>query len=319
MSQTAPSIIEALKCLHVIGLSAGLGGALLADLLGLRALFSSSDVAPHAVVRQLHMFVFIGLALLWASGCAIALVRFDLDTVPSKVLAKLALTTLLTLNAFCIRRRLLPLLTDRGRPLACHLRPGEILDVVAFGSVSFTCWFSALFMAKLSLLQQMDTVRLVGLALVFWGLSGATLYLTVALARLSALLRRRESTADSPAGADADPPAPPFSIFRERAPAALLELAEAARDRGGAEIAETADALKSMSRSIGAARLAMACERIALQARAGAVRDLPSQLAQVRTDLVHALARIEDVERRRAPALRKAHDLRPAPGATIFN
>jgi len=182
-------VIEALKFLHILALCMGLGGAIFANLLGLRLLLSTREGALDGVFFHIHDFVLIGLVVLWASGLGLAVLRFNLSDVPLKVLAKIALVSILTMNSARIRERILPLVRCRHRPLIMHLPPGCLDDVVLLGSISFTCWFSALMLAKFTILQQLPAVKVVGLVIFFWGVSGIALYAIFTVARIA--MRRR--------------------------------------------------------------------------------------------------------------------------------
>lgn len=221
LSVSDAMVIEGLKTLHIIGLCVGLGGAILADLLGLHALFATRAGSFSAVFRRIHGFVILGLTLVWASGLAIALLKFTWDALPQKVMVKVGFTALLTINALFIRYRLLPLLNDRHRPLVAHLRAGQVLDVVLFASISFACWFSALFVAKFSLLQQMQVAQLAELALLFWGASATALLVVILTAKAwvraqSALLQRAKAHAPRRASARATQPSPKRSPANRR-------------------------------------------------------------------------------------------------------
>ncbi|MDA7946774.1 MAG: ATP-binding protein [Hyphomicrobiaceae bacterium] len=84
-----------------------------------------------------------------------------------------------------------------------------------------------------------------------------------------------------------------LTLFEEHAPAALLKVAEMARDEGAGQIGDAAHALKSMARNIGAMRLGAACDRLEDQARSGNIQGLNQQLIGLKTELVAVLEKIE--------------------------
>ena len=88
-----------------------------------------------------------------------------------------------------------------------------------------------------------------------------------------------------------------LTLFEQHAPAALLKLAETARDGGEKQIADAAHALKSMCGNIGAVRLAAACEQLEVQAKAGKIQELKVQLASLQAELVAALNKINEYKK----------------------
>ena len=161
-------LLEYLRIFHLLGLCAGIGGAIFADLLGLSLLFSRKRPELASVLGLVHGLVFGGLAVLWMTGIAIAVLKFDLQTLPPKVIAKVVLTLALTANAVLIRNWLLPLSQDRPVPLICHFNANEILLASFCGSLSFATWLSVLLIAKVSFLQQQSAAVLLFLATLFW-------------------------------------------------------------------------------------------------------------------------------------------------------
>ncbi len=83
-------------------------------------------------------------------------------------------------------------------------------------------------------------------------------------------------------------------LFEEHAPAALLKIAETARDGGEEQIGDAAHALKSMARNIGAMRLGAACDRLEEQARTGRTRSLNAQLMGLKNEVVAVLEKIAE-------------------------
>jgi HPt (histidine-containing phosphotransfer) domain-containing protein len=102
------------------------------------------------------------------------------------------------------------------------------------------------------------------------------------------------------------------ALFRTHAPAALERLAAATRSRDPAAVAETAHAMKSLCRNVGAERLGNLLGDIELAAREGGAACSGEQLATLRTELDAVLLEIDglpeaarpdaDAERKRASA-----------------
>ncbi len=161
-------LLEYLRTAHLLGLCAGIGGAIFADLIGLSLLFSRKRPELAGALGLIHSLVLGGLAILWITGIAIAVLKFDLQTLPPKVIAKVALTLALTANAILIRNWLMPLSQNRPVPLIAHFNANEILLASFCGSLSFAIWLSVLLVAKVSFLQQQSAPVLLLLATLFW-------------------------------------------------------------------------------------------------------------------------------------------------------
>ena len=161
-------LLEYLRTAHLLGLCAGIGGAIFADLIGLSLLFSRKRPELASALGLVHGLVLGGLAVLWMTGIAIAVLKFELQTLPPKVIAKVVLTLALTANAVLIRNWLLPLSQERPVPLISHFNANEILLAAFCGSLSFATWLSVLLIAKVSLLQQQSAAVLLFLATLFW-------------------------------------------------------------------------------------------------------------------------------------------------------
>jgi HPt (histidine-containing phosphotransfer) domain-containing protein len=86
-----------------------------------------------------------------------------------------------------------------------------------------------------------------------------------------------------------------LAMFEQHGPPSLLKLAESAQNQGSAQIADTAHALKSMCRNIGAIRLGEACDRLESEAKGGQIENLTEQLASLQTELVTVLERIKQI------------------------
>ena len=163
-----------------IGLCIGLGGAIFGDILGLCLLFSNRIAPLTAVLRPVHSFVLAGLTVLWLSGAAIALIKFNLSALPVKVAVKLGLASVLLVNAYFIGKHLLPLALKKRTPLIRHLGWPDQIKLILVSSVSVACWLSALLIVKFSPLQQMPIVALAGMVMLFWVLCALGLFAVVA-------------------------------------------------------------------------------------------------------------------------------------------
>jgi hypothetical protein len=127
--------------IHLIGLAVGLGAATIADLAILRSLVRRQPV-PTELIRDLSVAIWLGLAILTASG----LVLFAFE--PSHYLrisgfvAKMIVVAVLVINGILLHRRI-----DRFRPSPLMLLAGAISSVSWYGSLTIAMYKSQLHFA----------------------------------------------------------------------------------------------------------------------------------------------------------------------------
>lgn len=137
---------DATRAVHLLGLALGFGVAINADLCAARSLFRPLQDHEFDDLHRYHRTVAFGLALFWLSGLVLMWLRtgFVLAEFSPKLIAKLCVVTLLTLNAYLIGRIGLPtLLAFQGcsfsaLPLIHRLRLGALAGMSGAG------WIAAL-------------------------------------------------------------------------------------------------------------------------------------------------------------------------------
>lgn len=149
------TLISLLKFVHLVGLVAGLGGALLADaMLFQQAILKPIRKRTIVFTRLLSRLVLAGLAILWVSGLALVWVHAGLENdylANQKVWAKVAIVSLLTANAIAVHAMVLPMLSARaGRRLFDIDRPGFMTALSFVGAVSVVSWFAPFFLGVAS-------------------------------------------------------------------------------------------------------------------------------------------------------------------------
>ena len=161
-------VIEFSKLIHLLGLAMGLGGAIFADLLGLRLLLFPERRSLVAIIDRLHRAIGWGLGIVWVSGVALIVLRFSFDEIPNKVFVKYVLVSVITINAIFIGRVVLPFVRTAAAPLAHTLGARHILVLALASSVSIVGWMATLLVAKISALQQMPIFALLGDIALAW-------------------------------------------------------------------------------------------------------------------------------------------------------
>lgn len=149
---------DAARAAHLIGLALGFGVAILADLCAARSLVRPLYDHEFEDLHRYHRTVAFGLALFWASGLTLLWLRtgFDPDNFSPKLIAKLCVVSLLTVNAYLIGRIGLPtMMAWAGHrfgtlPLAHRLRLASLAGMSGAG------WISALALGVFSMMKTFE-------------------------------------------------------------------------------------------------------------------------------------------------------------------
>jgi len=170
---------DAARAAHLLGLALGFGVAIVADLCAARSLFRPLENHELADLHRYHRTVAVGLALFWTSGLVLLWLRtgFDLANFSPKLVTKLCVVALLTLNAFLIGRLGLPtIIAYAGHrfgslPLTHRLRLGALAGMSGAG------WIAALALGVFSAMKKFEwnvLSEVIG-AIYIIGLGGAIL------------------------------------------------------------------------------------------------------------------------------------------------
>ena len=105
---------DAARAAHLVGLAIGFGVAIVADISAARMLIRPLDARETRALHRFHRMVALGLALFWSSGLVLLWLRtgFDPANFSAKLMTKLGVVTLLTINAILIGRIALPVMVS---------------------------------------------------------------------------------------------------------------------------------------------------------------------------------------------------------------
>ncbi len=170
-------INDAARAAHLVGLALGFGTAILADFCAARSLYRPLDQRDFDMLHQYHRTVVFGLAVFWASGLVLLWLRtgFDPANFSPKLMAKLGVVSLLTVNAVLIGRIGLPTMLEwfglryGALPLPHRLR------LAALAGMSLAGWISALALGVFSAMKTFEWATLSEIIGVIYvvGLGGA--------------------------------------------------------------------------------------------------------------------------------------------------
>lgn len=170
-------LLDLARAGHVAGLAAGLGLALVADLVALRSLVSPVGPTDVWMLRCLHRLILGGLGLLWVSGLCLLWLRtgFEASQFSPKLITKLVVVALLSLNALAIGGFALPRYAMYQGRLFCAFPLGDRLRLSVIAGLSLCCWLSALALGVFSHLKPMSfqSLEAVFVPLFLAGLAGA--------------------------------------------------------------------------------------------------------------------------------------------------
>ena len=142
-----------LKIMHLIGLTAGLGGALYSDFLMVtNGVLRRLSMQTLKEVKRLSKFVTYGLLLLWISGVALAyeisLTKPEFLT-NEKFWAKMVIVVVLTLNGVFVHYVVLnEAKRSIGKRLLIDSKLPMLVVLAVSGSVSFVSWIVPFILGK---------------------------------------------------------------------------------------------------------------------------------------------------------------------------
>ncbi|NNE87285.1 MAG: hypothetical protein HKN27_04350 [Silicimonas sp.] len=149
---------DAARAVHLLGLALGFGVAIVADLSAARTLVRPLSWTEIETLERYHRMVAVGLALFWASGLVLLWLRtgFAVENFSPKLLTKLGVVMLLTVNAVLIGKVGLPAM-DRWQGMRFGALPVmERLRLGALAGMSGAGWISALSLGVFSKLKTME-------------------------------------------------------------------------------------------------------------------------------------------------------------------
>lgn len=139
-------IIDAISVLHLLAVVVGLGAAMETEHFAFRYRNRTLTDGYLAAIHKRHTVVSHAVLAMWATGAAILSLRtgFESASFSPKLLAKLCVVTILTINGLFIARIALPILiANRGQTLA-GLRVRDRGLLFAMAGVSGESWVVAL-------------------------------------------------------------------------------------------------------------------------------------------------------------------------------
>lgn len=138
--------LDAVRFSHLVGVAMGLGLGIYADARFVKGLGRPMLPSRVAELRRIHDHVAVALVVLWTSGLGLLWLRtgFDPAQMSPKLLTKLAIVGILTLNARVIGAIALPILERAVERRFADLPAAQRLALGVAGGVSCASWTAAL-------------------------------------------------------------------------------------------------------------------------------------------------------------------------------
>lgn len=139
-------ILDAARFTHFIGLALGMGLAMYVDASMLQKLWKPFRREEIQALEKIHHYVTLAIVMLWASGLTILYMRtgFDMAMFSDKVIFKIIVVSLMTLNALLVGKLVVSALSSlEGKRLGDIAAPLRA-KLMLIGGFSAGCWTTGL-------------------------------------------------------------------------------------------------------------------------------------------------------------------------------
>jgi hypothetical protein len=166
-------VTDTIRVGHMLAFAIGIGAAAFLETQILRRFLTRIDAEGLTLMLYGHRLIKSAVYGLWITGVALLTIRVGLQGAPmsDKLLAKLLIVTLLTVNMRMIDRFVLPGLVAHEGASIHHV---PFLTRAGFGGIagfSAACWLSALLLGGLGITKTMEGADLARLFLPLLGMA----------------------------------------------------------------------------------------------------------------------------------------------------
>ncbi|MEM7547903.1 MAG: hypothetical protein AAF367_20450 [Pseudomonadota bacterium] len=171
-------VTDLVRLIHMLCFAVGIGCAVFLESVVLGRARIRVDLEELALIERGHRLIFRALVGLWISGLILIAIRTNLDpaAITPKLFAKLAVVTVLTLNAAMIAWFVNPLMNSIAFGQLSDLGRRDLCTVGAAAGLSGAGWISALMLGAITALKTMlghQLALLFGVFLLGGALAGA--------------------------------------------------------------------------------------------------------------------------------------------------
>lgn len=164
---------DLIRLAHLAGVAIGLGTVVSAALSIRQMLARGMDGQVLEFVHKTHRQIAVAIGVLWISGIALIGVRtnFDPGAFSPKLVAKLVVVTILTVDAVLMGRVVTPILQKcAGRSLAALALPEKLL-IANCAALSGASWLYALMLGASSILKTSQAPLLFSVGVAIYGIA----------------------------------------------------------------------------------------------------------------------------------------------------
>lgn len=160
-----PIFLDLIRGIHLLSFALGMGPAIYFDLRSLSRIALPFHPTDFAELHRIHKLVSLACLGLWISG--MTLIWWRTNFVPAafspKLLAKLAVVTVLTVNAIYLSRCVMPSLANWTGSRLIDIPVRLLLPMTLCAGLSLSCWTLALALGSSAVLKTSDWSVLVPL------------------------------------------------------------------------------------------------------------------------------------------------------------
>ncbi len=158
-------LLDLVRVAHLFGFAIGFGSAVLLEFVIVSKLSRGLSRGDLNLVRAAHDLITLAVGVLWVTGLALVWFRTsgDLSAFSPKLITKLVVVVMLTINMMLIARLLMPALQTAPKGMVALLPTPTRIRMGAIGGLSAGCWFSALILGAATSVKPMGFETLVAI------------------------------------------------------------------------------------------------------------------------------------------------------------
>jgi len=151
----APVLIDIIRGGHLLFMALGMGPALFYDVRSLHRIRKPISQSDLDELHRIHSVVSIACVGLWLSGAALiwVLTRFDFSEFSPKLWSKVAVVSILTVNATTLKVAIIPTLARFKGLRLVDIPMSHLVPMTLSAGVSLSCWMLALALGSSSVLK----------------------------------------------------------------------------------------------------------------------------------------------------------------------
>lgn len=142
--------IDLARFAHIITVAVGFGAAFLTDMHAVTRLGGTIDKSFLSMLRNFHVTITFSVVAMWITGLLMVFIRtgFDVSQFSPKLISKLVIVSILSLNAIIIGKFIMPILEESVGQSLLWLPFRTQLMLAGAGAISTSSWLLALLLGS---------------------------------------------------------------------------------------------------------------------------------------------------------------------------